>query len=327
MAITVNSTSNGSVVDNATLTISHITVAGTNRHMLVAISGARTPAIVSTVTYGGVALTFRIRRIEGDRNWTELWELTSEPVVQTANVVITTDVADDDLIAGVIVYDGVDQTTPLDTAVGAIGTDNAPTINVTSEVDDLVFDSVSANAAGTLVVGAGQTQRHLIAGGNGRTDGGSSDEVGAATVTMSWSFTVAANWSIVAVNINQAAAGPTPIGRTFNVRHDVAQLVGRDFNLRHDLAQLIGRSFNVRHDISQFVNRTFNIRHDISILVERTFNIRHDISVFIGRTFNLRHDLAGVIGRTFTIRHDIAIFVNRTFNIRHDILILVSRTK
>jgi len=172
--------------------------------MLVAISGARTPAVVSTVAYGGVSLTFLLRQIEGDRNWTELWHLTSEPVVQTANVVIVTDVADDDLIAGVIVYNGVDQTTPLDTAVGTIGTTANPTINVTSEVDDLVFDSVSGALA--LTVGAGQTQRHNIDGGGGRTDGASSDEPGAATVTMSWTM-AAANWAIVAVNINQAAVG------------------------------------------------------------------------------------------------------------------------
>lgn len=60
----------------------------------------------------------------------------------------------------------------------------------------------------------------------------------------------------------------TPIGRTWNVRHDISEFVNRTWNVRHDISEFISRTWNLRHDISQLVDRIWNIRHDILALAE-----------------------------------------------------------
>jgi len=99
-------------------------------------------------------------------------------------------------IAHVIVcstYTGVDQTNPfLNAALTASrATPGVLNINVPSQTGNLVVDFLSMTSTGagaTAVVGAGQTQRanqNAAAGGGSQGDG-MSEEVGAATVAMSW---------------------------------------------------------------------------------------------------------------------------------------------
>jgi hypothetical protein len=88
----------------------------------------------------------------------------------------------------------------------------ASTLDVTSAADDLVLDTVAVDSTGggqAFTPGAGQTEDDegpLQGTGNvGR--GASSQETGAGTVTMSWTWDVAARVAHCAVNLTAAAAG------------------------------------------------------------------------------------------------------------------------
>jgi len=175
-------------------------------------------------------------------------------------------------------------------------------------------------------LGGGQSERGMAAvGGAEKSSVLFTSEIfttppGDQTATASKS----ADWIGLAVEIKQLA-GATAVGRTFNVRHDVLNLVERTFNVRHDVLNLVARTFNVRHDILVLVGRPFNLRHDLAELVGRTFNLRHDLAGAIGRTFNLRHDIEQFVNRTFNVRHDILNLIGRSFSLRHDISQLIGR--
>ena len=108
----------------------------------------------------------------------------------------------DEYNAVVIVYNGVDQTTPTGTATTNNGSSTTPTVDVSSASGELVVDVVTFGG-GSGTVHASQTQRWLQATATG---GGASEEAGGATVTMSWTQN-SADWTIAAVPLKPAAAG------------------------------------------------------------------------------------------------------------------------
>ena len=100
-----------------------------------------------------------------------------------------------EITATAIDWVGVDQDNPIRAVVGSAqnsGVGNNLNVILASQIGDLCVDFISVkNTANASVQGAGQTIRaDLVGGGVGtnRKRDQSSDEAGAAIVTMSWTF-------------------------------------------------------------------------------------------------------------------------------------------
>ncbi len=206
LAITANGTASSTQTTNATsLTWSHTVASGTDRLLVVELAIDGLGAGVSSVTYGGVAMT-QIGRGTGNHA-VEIWGLVN-PTVGTANIVVsfggTTAAA-----GGATSFNGVNQSTPFGTFVSATGTGTAASVTVASATGDLVIDAQYWKLNTANVNGAGQTTQWSQA--NASMLGGSTTETGAASVTMSGSSASSSQWEIGAVSIKAAT---TPAGIT-----------------------------------------------------------------------------------------------------------------
>ncbi len=222
-AITFSSVSSASSAGGA-LTFAHTVGAGSNKILIVGISIDQTTTtnVISTVTYGGTALT-NIGNTPGSGNTMRIsvWRLVN-PTTGTAAVVVTpvggNTVA---FIAGATSYFGVNQTTPLGALAHATGGSGTPTVNVSSAPHDRVVDAVAVGGAlvgNSISVGAGQTQHYNINTATilgGGMIGAGSTEPGAATVTMSWTQNGVLNgpWAIGAGPLRPA---PPTISKAFS---------------------------------------------------------------------------------------------------------------
>lgn len=204
-----NTSSNSTTSSSSTYSVSHQTLAGDNRLMLVGISyrdnGSNTRQ-VNTVTYGAQNLTLvsLLRNSSGsDDVVTELWSLVA-PAVGTANVTATWNETFTSKVMGVITFTNVDQTTPLGTEQTATGSGAAPSLVVSSATNELVFDVVSWGNNNGVSPGSGQSEeweeQEDPDGNASDLTGAASTEAGAASVTMSWSDENV-NWAQIAVAI------------------------------------------------------------------------------------------------------------------------------
>ena len=188
----------------ATRTWSHPVSSGNNRILIVGIALADNSQTVSSITYGGVALTRITTSVA--RNTVDLWRLVA-PTVGTANIVANW-TGNKDMAGWSGTFTNVDQTNPIGNSQIANGNNGTPTVTVSAASGDLVVDMLSANGdAGTVTIGGGQT---LICSGQTGTGTGdcrgfSSYEAGAASVTMSWSQTANKDWDIAAAVLKVAA--------------------------------------------------------------------------------------------------------------------------
>lgn len=166
-----------------------------------------TPGTVSTVTYGATSLAQIIAQTDGNGDIRiEKWGVKNPP---TGAQTVTATFSDTPNSATLTTrtYCGVDQTTPLGTPVSAVNSDATATVDVTSATDELVVDGVVTDATGDpIVVGADQNERSNFAQDSSNHTQGTSDEAGAATVTMSWTLNAAEYWAIVAVPLKPAVA-------------------------------------------------------------------------------------------------------------------------
>jgi hypothetical protein len=220
LAITSNGTSSSSSSTNTnTLTWAHTVASGTNRALFVelAIDGLGAP--VTGVTYDGVAMTF-VGRTSGNHA-VEIWSLVN-PTVGTANVVVNFG-GNTAVAAGATTFNGVDQTSPTGTYVGAWGNSMESSVDVSSATGDLVIDVQNwANNPAGYAVGTGQSPQWTETTVAQR--GTSTTEAGAASVTMSSTVSASSQWEIGAVSI-QAAADPAPVNTVpgaQNTNEDIA---------------------------------------------------------------------------------------------------------
>jgi hypothetical protein len=200
--------SGGRLVDE--LTYSH-TCTGSDLILLVSANLKRLGSeTVTGVTYDGVALTLIDSDVGGQR-YASLWYLVG-PATGANDIVVSVSQTVQSVDSGSISLTGVDQSVPLGTANTANGSGTAPSVTVSAATDDLVVDALCIENAGTLSVGASQTQRYNAVGADGWNKRAGSTEPGAASVTMSWSDTVGGQWAIVAVPVKpKAAAGGSAI--------------------------------------------------------------------------------------------------------------------
>lgn len=183
-------------------TVSH-TTSGTNRLMLVGVShNPNNDEVVSSVTYNGTALTLVGSATYSNDARAEIWRLIA-PATGTHDVIITFDKnMSYGAVAGVMTFTEVNQTTPLGTFASASSESVGPaTVDVSSATNELVFDTVACETCTSLTVGGGQTEYWNLSQNDNHVMGAGSTELGAATVTMSWTLGSADYWAIGAVPI------------------------------------------------------------------------------------------------------------------------------
>ena len=116
----------------------------------------------------------------------------------------------DGLGLGVMSFTGVDQTTPLDTAVTATGNSNDPTgLSITSEVGDMVVGGIWCAWHTNATFQGDGTERYNFAGIGAYDNGAGSTAVGAASVNVEWGGGTGYGNDFImgGTNINAAAAG------------------------------------------------------------------------------------------------------------------------
>jgi len=200
------------------LTWSHTIGSGSNRILIISVSNRDGNKTVTSVTYGGTALTqIGFQNGPGNQNRTSLWKLLAPPT-GTASIVVTLS-GSVNVVGGAVSFDNVDQTTPHGTFVSANGTSTTASVNVTSAAGEVVIDTATANGdAVSLTAGAGQTAQWNTgtgtAGGNVR--GGGSTEGGAPAVTMSWTLGASKPWSIGAVSLKPVLVPDITLTKSVN---------------------------------------------------------------------------------------------------------------
>lgn len=214
-AIAIDATTdNGTVTNQQNPSYSHTAGSISNGVALVCVTWQdSTPGTLSSVTYGGNAMTALCGAGEGCTNsarqatganlFTSLW-IYKNPSSGSATVQANFSEVINGIILSTRTYSGVDQTTSTGTVASANGSSSPVTVNVSSAVAELVVDC-AVGADQTYTVGASQTQRTNteIAGNQEHL---TSDEPGAGTVTMSWAQNSGNWWATIAVPLKPATA-------------------------------------------------------------------------------------------------------------------------
>lgn len=205
-AIVLDSTTNANGI-TALLTWSHTVGMGNSRLLIVGTAHRDGNMSVTSVTYGGTALTsIGSQNGPGNQNQATLWYLINPPT-GTANISVSLS-GSKDVTAGAASFTGVNQTTPLGTLNSLSGTSTTASVVVSSAAGEVVIDAVAANGdAVSLTAAGGQSVLWNIgtgtAGGNVR--GGSSNQPGASSVTMSWTLAASKPWAIGAISLKPAS--------------------------------------------------------------------------------------------------------------------------
>ncbi len=187
----------------STRTWSHTVNSGNNRILIVGLALRDRARTVSSITYGGTALT----KITSSavRNGVELWRLVA-PAVGSANIVATWS-GSSDVVGWSGTFTNIDQTNPIGNTAVNNGSSTGPNVTLSASIGDIVVDTLSTTGdAGTLTAAGGQTQicNGLTGTGSSAGRGASSYASGAGSVTMSWTQSSKA-WEIAAVVLKAAA--------------------------------------------------------------------------------------------------------------------------
>ncbi|HEX7655194.1 MAG TPA: hypothetical protein VF607_16920, partial [Verrucomicrobiae bacterium] len=227
-ALSTNTSGNSVMVNS--LTFGHITGAGANRLMLVAIgigalADTSSPQTnCGSVSYGGVNLNRVGTVIDGYSTPTvrsEIWSLVNPPSGSNNVVVTLTNGATRPLVVGVMTLTGVNQTTPLGAfAAVQCGNSTSPTdspiVTNSTAAGEMVFATAVIDGDGsdtpppTMTPAAGQVS-YLDQSALYRVRCVSSLKPGSATVpfTNAWAYGSSQQWAIGGVSIKPAAAGGT----------------------------------------------------------------------------------------------------------------------
>jgi len=207
----VNASSGQSGTTTTSFAFPHTVSAGTDRVLIVGGAiRAGAPVNFTNMTYNGIALT-RILGVTGaDDVRAELWYLINPPV-GTFDVRLTAS-ASRNLAGGAMTFTGVHQTTPIGTPDSAGGQSNSTSVTVTSAPGEMVVDVVAQRDPGTMgTLTAGplpQAEQYRRDHTNTNMRIAGSTEVGAASVTMSWTFTLDPRHAQVAVPLKPSGAAP-----------------------------------------------------------------------------------------------------------------------
>jgi hypothetical protein len=183
------------------------TSTGSNRAVFAGVCGTDVDALTSTsCTYDGTAMT-------------EMWDVTSGVFMNagyrlagqsTGAVTVTSTIAADIPIRqglSVVSLTGVDQTTPVGTPQSATGSTSPASLTLASVgSDDMLVDFLFLQDAGTITIGANQTERtteDLADSWFAKT----STQSGADGAVMSWTFSASGvSWAYGAVAFKAAVS-------------------------------------------------------------------------------------------------------------------------
>ncbi len=197
LAITTNGSASSAQNTGVTsLSWSHTVASGSDRVMYVTLAIDGLGASVSSVTYGGVALT-QVGRTTGNHA-VEIWRLVS-PTVGTGTIAVSLG-ATTDIKGGAVVYNGVDTSDPNGSYFSATGTSTTASVTVTSQTNDVVLDITNwDNNPSGYTIGAGQSSVWSLT--NTAHRGIATTEAGAASVTMSSTVSASNQWEMGAISI------------------------------------------------------------------------------------------------------------------------------
>lgn len=195
--------------------LAHTTAVANNDILLVAVHlniRPSTGATVTSVTYGGNALTQVAALSDGTpETRTELWYMLNPPA-GTANVVATVGgmaPGDDvEVLVSATTFSGVDQVEPSTNTNFGQNTPASVTVTGTT-TNDAVLSFVTARETVVLTAGGGEIE------GYNTSTGGTNDDLQAAvsgqpgtagTTAMSWTLSANRRWTIIGVRLSPATA-------------------------------------------------------------------------------------------------------------------------
>lgn len=206
-------------VSLATKTLASFAVgAGANRLLFVGVSQFANTDRVPGATFNGSALSVwdaaTVAEGGGTRRVTLLYLVA--PANATTGIIVTWAGTVDEFVIGATSWTGVDQTTPLGTAVKNTSTGGTSTSSVTvsNASGDAVHDTLSSDADAAPEVTANQTQRWRAIAAASTSEGAGQSATGAGSnITMTWTNIHGGNTSNVlahiGVAIKQVSAGGT----------------------------------------------------------------------------------------------------------------------
>lgn len=195
MAVTLDATSQGNGLSGTTLTFSHVIGSGTGRLLLV-VTGGRSAANVSGVTYNGVALTEIGRRDDGSTE-ESIWYLV-DPDTGTHDIVVTK-ASGIDCDAGGISFFGASVDIGSFTTNAGFSTSQSQAIT-TNHDSGFVVAVVGVNDPGTLTYTGAGTQ-FFSQGSDPGYRGAYKEFTGGADVTHSWTSTNNRDWASCGVEV------------------------------------------------------------------------------------------------------------------------------
>lgn len=137
----------------------HTVASGSDRVLVVVLqiwTGGGTPATATSVTYNGVAMTLAKRQSGTDRS-VEIWVL-ANPDTGTHQISATLS-ANSYGSGGAVSYQGVDQSTPVNTTGGGAGTSQNSSQSITTSVNGCEIISGVAGSQSTYSPGNSETER------------------------------------------------------------------------------------------------------------------------------------------------------------------------
>jgi hypothetical protein len=199
-AIGVGTPNSTTIPTTTGATFSHA-VAGLNPLSILCIQFQDGAAIMSTPTLGGVSMTLVASIADGPGlRGLYMYRLVNPPLGSQI-VAINWDSFIGSGVAGIITFNGVDQSSPLGTpVVGNIDNAGPASINVTSATGELVIDCVAGNDVMNIAANASQSVLWEIDPGS-IIPSGSSTKPGAASVNMSWTLSQATDWKLIGVSV------------------------------------------------------------------------------------------------------------------------------
>lgn len=175
---------------------------GASATILVVFVDVDSGGSTTGVTYNGVAMTQSGTGTTLNSREASTWYLLNPDTGSSFNVSAAYSGSPANLFIGAISFTGAGGVSGRATAEAV---NNLITVDVSSNVGDMVCDSAVALGNDVITVGAGQTQRFDAS--PAFTGYGGSTEAGAATVTMSWSIAASEPWNQQAINVTATVVG------------------------------------------------------------------------------------------------------------------------
>jgi hypothetical protein len=179
---------------------------GTNRLLVVGVEANNN--YVTSVTFGGVQMTFEVQSFVNDD--AEFWYLVNPS--GTANIVVTM-LGPTSVVLGAYAMSGVDQNNPIPTMAIAHGTSGTPTVTITTQYpNSKVIESPSIYGGVTL--GSPTCTKSWDINIPSAVTGASSStsKASAGPATCAWTASSSEQWDDAAIEIQGSATFSAPVG-------------------------------------------------------------------------------------------------------------------